>query len=163
MAELSFPMLIMRLSFRSNFGEEAVPWESRKSTRQKACILRCLCSMEGAHPTADELVDRLKRSGTPVSKATVYRFLTELEEAGRVRRYRGPEGGPALIEYLGDPAEGEEDYHLLCETCGTMLHFDSEPLREAFHRFADENALAIDESKLVLYGKCPGCVKRNRG
>ena len=44
-----------------------------------------------------------------------------------------------------------------------MLHFDSEPLREAFHRFADENALAIDESKLVLYGKCPGCVKRDRG
>ena len=137
--------------------------ESRKSTRQKASILRCLCGMEGAHPTADELVDRLKRSGTPVSKATVYRFLTELEEAGRVRRYRGPEGGPALIEYLGDPAEGEEDYHLLCETCGTMLHFDSEPLREAFHRFADENALAINESKLVLYGKCPGCVNRDRG
>ena len=96
--------------------------ESRKSTRQKASILRCLCGMEGAHLTADELVDRLKRSGTPVSKATVYRFLTELEEAGRVRRYRGPEGGPALIEYLGDPAEGEENYHLLCETCGTMLH-----------------------------------------
>ena len=48
--------------------------ESRKSTRQKASILRCLCSMEGAHLTADELVDRLKRSGTPVSKATVYRL-----------------------------------------------------------------------------------------
>ena len=43
--------------------------ESRKSTRQKASILRCLCGMEGAHLTADELVDRLKRSGTPVSKA----------------------------------------------------------------------------------------------
>ena len=72
------------------------------------------------------------------------------------------EGGPALIEYSGDATEDEEDYHLLCETCGTMLHFDSEPLRAAFHRFADENALAIDESKLILYGTCPGCVRKRR-
>ena len=79
-----------------------------------------------------------------------------------MRRYRGPEGGAAWIEYLGAPSEGEEDYHLLCESCGTMLHFDSEPLRAAFHRLADENDLAIDESRIVLYGTCPGCVRRSR-
>lgn len=141
--------------------EEKGTQDSRRSTRQKNLILRCLDGTKGVHLTADELVERLKQSGTPVSKATVYRFLAELEDAGRVRRYRGPEGGPAWFEYLGEPMEGEEDYHLLCELCGTMLHFESEPLREAFHRFADENALAIDESKLVLYGTCPGCVRRS--
>mgnify|MGYP000844309893 FL=1 len=142
--------------------EENAPRDLRRSTRQKNLILRCLNAAKGDHLTAEALVDRLKASGTPVSKATVYRFLAELEEAGRVRRYRGPDGGPALIEYSGDATEDEEDYHLLCETCGTMLHINSEPLREAFHRFADENDLAIDESRLVLYGRCPGCVKRGR-
>ena len=142
--------------------EENVPRDLRRSTRQKNLILRCLNAAKGDHLTAEALVDRLKASGTPVSKATVYRFLAELEEAGRVRRYRGPDGGPALIEYSGDATEDEEDYHLLCETCGTMLHINSEPLREAFHRFADENDHAIDESRLVLYGRCPGCVTRGR-
>lgn len=136
------------------------PHDSRRCTRQKNLILRCLDGMKGVHLTAEALVDRLKGSGTPVSKATVYRYLSELEDAGRVRRYRGPEGGPAWFEYLAEPAEG--DCHLLCESCGTMLHFDGEPLREAFHRFADQNALSIDESKLILYGTCPGCVKRRR-
>ena len=134
--------------------------DARRSTRQKSLILHCLEGTRDTHLTADELVDRLKDAGTPVSKATVYRYLAELEEAGRVRRYRGPEGGSAWFEYLDDPTAGEEDYHLLCESCGTVLHFESGPLREAFHRFADENDLAIDESKLLLYGTCPGCVKR---
>ena len=120
------------------------PHDSRRCTRQKNLILRCLDGMKGVHLTAEALVDRLKGSGTPVSKATVYRYLAELEEAGRVRRYRGPEGGSAWFEYLDDPTAGEEDYHLLCESCGTVLHFESGPLREAFHRFADENDLAID-------------------
>ena len=62
--------------------------ESRKSTRQKASILRCLCGMEGAHLTADELVDRLKRSGTPVSKATVYRSRSEERRVGKECRSR---------------------------------------------------------------------------
>ena len=66
--------------------EESARRDLRRSTRQKNLILRCLNAAKGDHLTAEALVDRLKASGTPVSKATVYRFLAELEEANAALR-----------------------------------------------------------------------------
>ena len=135
--------------------------ESRRGTRQKALILDCLKKTEGEHVTAEELVDRLKSAGTPVGKATVYRYLGELEDGSRVRRYLAPENGPACYQYLGENSICNQHYHLLCEACGNIVHFDSDSLEKVFKQLGRKNGFSIDQTKTVFYGACRDCT-RNR-
>jgi Fur family ferric uptake transcriptional regulator len=79
-----------------------------------------------SHFDADELIEKLQGAKTRVSRATVYRTLAKLVDAGLLRR----------IE-LGDRTVYDHDYgypahdHLVCEQCGSMTEFQSEEL-EAF-------------------------------
>ena len=133
--------------------------EGRKSTRQKESILNCLSACGAGHLTAEELLERLKRSNTPVSRATVYRYLTELESSGQVRRYLGVEGAPACFEYLDEEERACASFHLLCDACGQVVHFKNEDLEAAFERMASESGIVIDERRLVFYGSCAQCAK----
>ena len=132
--------------------------DARRNTKQKATILDCLKQTKGEHVTADEVVESLKRSGTPVGKATVYRYLGELEEGGRVRRYMGADKGPSCWQYVDEGSVCNEHYHLLCETCGNIVHFDSGQLSRAFREVSDRNEFSINRTKIVFYGTCASCL-----
>ena len=131
--------------------------ESRRNTRQKATILDCLKKTEARHVTADELADLLKVAGTPVGKATVYRYLTELEENGRVIRYGAVENGPACFQFIGENSLCNRHYHLLCETCGDIVHFESDRLGKVFKELGANNGFSINQTKIVFYGTCEIC------
>ncbi len=133
--------------------------EPRRGTRQKALILDCLKKTEGEHVTAEELLDRLKLAGTPVGKATVYRYLGELEDGSRVRRYPAPENGPACYQYLGENSVCRQHYHLLCGMCGNIVHFDSDGLEKVFKQLDRENGFLVDQTKTIFYGLCGDCTR----
>lgn len=136
--------------------------DSRRNTRQKAMILDCLERKEGEHVTADEVVELLKQAGTPVGKATVYRYLGELEQGGRVRRYMGADNGPSCWQYVGEGSVCNEHYHLLCGTCGNIVHFESERLGQTFREVSERNGFAVDRTKIVFYGTCASCLAKGR-
>ena len=129
----------------------------RRTTRQKALILECLKRMKGRHVTAEELAEALKRGGTPVGKATVYRYLGELEAAERLKRYRGAENGPACYQYIDAESGCGQHYHLLCETCGEIVHFESDALESALQKLNEGNGFTINPTKIVFYGICKNC------
>lgn len=141
-------------------GKNAGGGEPRRKTRQKTAILERLKRTEGEHVTADALVEILRRSGTPVGKATVYRYLSELEANGRVRRYRSL-NGPSCWQYMAEGAPCDEHYHLLCEGCGNIVHFDSEQLGEAFRSVSGRNGFVLDQAKTVFYGICAACLSED--
>lgn len=105
-----------------------------------------------SHFDAEELIEKLKGAKKPVSRATVYRTLSKLVDAGLLQR----------IE-LGDRTVYDHDYgypahdHLVCEQCGSMTEFQSEELEALLERVAAENEFRPAGHTLVIRGVCAAC------
>ncbi len=129
----------------------------RHNTKQKSIILEVL-EKNRNHITAEELITLLYNSGEKVGRATVYRYLHELENQGKVRKYTMGEKNTAYYQYTGD-SNCHGHYHLMCDTCGKLEHLDS-AFTEAFAKSAlDTHGFVIDCSKTVFYGKCKQCAE----
>lgn len=133
-----------------------------RNTRQKALILACLKNSGGAHLTAEEIGDMLKARCTPVAKSTVYRYLSQLEACSQVRKYTLSDGQSACYQYIGHDGACMEHYHLMCKTCGEVVHFDSAALGAMFASLRDQNGFSIDGRRTVFYGLCGKCTRAGR-
>lgn len=133
-----------------------------RKTKQKSLILSCLGDAAEGHVTAEHIVDELKAKGTPVAKSTVYRYLAQLEESGEVRKYLLSEGSPACYQFIGECESCFEHYHLMCQTCGQIVHFENEALQEIFSGMRERAGFHIDGSRTVFYGVCEECLETNR-
>ncbi len=130
-----------------------------RNTRQKALISGCLQEGGEGHITAEEIIDMLKAKGTPVAKSTVYRYLSQLEEGGEVRKYLLAEGTPACYQFIGESGPCLEHYHLMCQSCGQIVHFESAELQEMFAGMRASAGFHIDGSRTVFYGRCAACLQ----
>lgn len=127
-----------------------------RNTRQKALILGCLRGCRDEHVTAEAIIDALKANGTPVAKSTVYRYLAQLEDAGAVRKYFFAEGSPACYQYIDD-GDCPKHYHLICQGCGMIIHFQSVELDGAFRAMRETLRLHVDGCRTAFYGLCGQC------
>ena len=131
-----------------------------RNTRQKKLILDCLTSDAERHFTADEIIDILKSRRTPVAKSTVYRSLAMLEEGGEVRKYFLSELNSACYQFIADTKACAEHYHLMCVSCGKVIHFESAELRRAFQEIKAARKpgdFFVDGRRTVFYGRCGEC------
>ena len=130
-----------------------------RNTKQKALILDCLRESGEGHVTAEEIIDFLKAKGPPVAKSTVYRYLLQLEESGEVRKYLLAEGTPACYQFIGESGPCLEHYHLMCQSCGQIVHFEDAELQKFFGRMQEKAGFHIDGSRTVFYGLCGSCLE----
>ena len=104
------------------------------------------------HFDADELIDELKRQGFRVSRATVYRTLNKLVDAGLLRRIN-----------LGSRTVYEHDYgyaqhdHVHCEQCGTMLEFQNPQLEDLIREVCEQHQVQYQGHTFVIRGVCGNC------
>jgi Fur family ferric uptake transcriptional regulator len=144
-------------------GKDATAGKEKRAcrnTRQKKLILDCLASDAGRHFTADEIVDILKSRHTPVAKSTVYRSLAVLEESGEVRKYFLSEFNSACYQFVADANACAEHYHLMCVSCGKVVHFESAELGRAFQEIRSAQkpgGFFVDGRRTVFYGRCGKC------
>lgn len=135
-----------------------------RQTRQRALILHCLASgKEGEHITAEELAERLRQNHTPVGRATVYRYLKQLEAEGSVRRYAVGRREGDCYQYLGTTDGCRCHFHLLCERCGSVIHADDRAMRTAMERICSRYGFDVDEGRTVFYGLCSECRRHSAG
>lgn len=128
------------------------------NTKQKSIILDVL-EQNSNHMTADNIISLLSSSGEKVGRATVYRYLRELEEKGMVRKYTMGEKNTAYYQYTGQNPDCHGHYHLMCDICGRLEHLDSS-VAQAFAKSAlDSYGFVIDCSRTVFYGKCKDCAE----
>ncbi len=69
-------------------------------TRQRLQVMECIALNREKHMTADEIREKLKKTGVEIGKSTVYRTLEKLMEEGRVRKYIADEGKVPVINIL---------------------------------------------------------------
>lgn len=126
------------------------------STKQQQAVLHCLEQRSGEPLTAAALTEDLRRSGSPVGLATVYRQLEKLEQLGRVHKVNTEEG--AFYQYCPHQAGGRRDCFLLrCEGCGRIVHLDCSHLQSLYDHLEAEHHFRIDSRRTILTGLCQAC------
>ena len=88
-----------------------------------------------------------------IGLATVYRVLTQFEQAGILSRNYF-ETGKAVFELN----EGSHHDHLVCIDCGRVEEFQDDEIEKRQHEIADRHGFEIVDHTLAIYGRC-GCVK----
>ena len=126
------------------------------STKQQQAVLRCLEARQGESLTAADLAEDLRRAGSPVGLATIYRQLEKLEAAGRVHKVNTEEG--AFYQFCGHDGSGHRDCFLLkCSRCGRIRHLDCSHLQGLYDHLEREHHFRIDPRGTLFTGVCDLC------
>ncbi len=114
----------------------------------------------GRHMSAEDVYRSLVAEHMDVGLATVYRVLTQFEQAGLLVR-RHFEAGHAVFELN----EGPHHDHLVCLTCGRVEEFVDAEIEARQKAIAVERGFELQDHSLALYGVCrkPGCTHNNSG
>jgi Fur family ferric uptake transcriptional regulator len=111
------------------------------------------------HMSAEDVYKALIAEHIDVGLATVYRVLTQFEQAGLLTRNHF-EAGRAMFELN----EGPHHDHLVCLTCGRVEEFVDSDIESRQHRIAAERGFRLQDHALALYGECtkPNCEFRRK-
>ncbi len=117
-----------------------------KVTLPRMKILQQLESSDERHLSAEEIYKSLLDSGEDVGLATVYRVLTQFEQAGIVLRHNF-EGGSAVFEL----ADEDHHDHMVCTETGQVIEFMDSEIERRQQAVAEEQGYEIVDHSLVLY------------
>jgi Fur family ferric uptake transcriptional regulator len=110
------------------------------------------------HLSADDIERTLRDRGAHVGKATVYRTLELLAEAGMVVPRDFGEG---FRRYERTPGRQHHE-HLICLECGKVIEFVNERLERMKAHIAEEYGFRHRHHRLEIFGTCPECQQRER-
>jgi len=119
-----------------------------KVTLPRLRILELLEDGDKAHLSAEEIYRRLIDAGEEVGLATVYRVLTQFEQAGICIRHNFEEGH-AVYELT--PSDHHD--HMVCLDTGDVIEFTDDLIEERQKILATELGYEIIDHSMVLYVK----------
>lgn len=119
-----------------------------KVTLPRLRILEMLESEEQIHLSAEEIYKRFIKNGDEVGLATVYRVLTQFEQAGICIRHNF-EGGRSVYEIT--PTVHHD--HMVCLETGEIIEFYNDKIEEIQTKIAKERGYEIVDHSMILYVK----------
>lgn len=120
-----------------------------KATLPRLKILEIFQNSAVRHLTAEDVYKILLTENMDVGLATVYRVLTQFEQAGLLNRNHF-ETGKAIFELN----QGSHHDHLVCLDCGRVEEFYDEAIEKRQQEIAAERGFHIAEHALALYSNC---------
>jgi Fur family transcriptional regulator, ferric uptake regulator len=110
------------------------------------------------HMGADEVHQALIRDGFDVGIATVYRVLTQFEQAGILRR--SPYETSRAVYELND---GDHHDHIVCLDCGHVVEFVDPAIEARQEAVATQLGFKLQEHTMFMYGHCEqaACPRKN--
>jgi Fur family ferric uptake transcriptional regulator len=131
-----------------------------KATLPRLKILDVFQKGAQRHMTAEDVFRVLLEERSDIGLATVYRVLTQFEQAGILTRSHF-ESGKAVYELN----EGTHHDHLVCLDCGRVEEFYDAEIEKRQHAVAKTKGFMIAEHALSLYAHCTKnpCANRPTG
>src|SRR3954466_11783692 len=125
-----------------------------KATLPRLKIINLFEQSKVRHLSAEDVYRQLLADGLDVGLATIYRVLTQFEQAGLLVRHHF-ESGKAVFELKGG---GHHD-HIVCVECGHVEEFYDSEIEKRQTEVADERGFKIQDHSLHLYATCnrPNC------
>ncbi len=134
--------------FREYLASRSKP---QRFTGQQRDMVRFIFSKHN-HFDAEGLSDEMKQAGFQVSRATIYRILTKLVDAGLLRRLN-----------LGTRTVFEHDYgypqhdHLVCQSCKKMIEFQHPQMEAVLREMCQQHGFQYHGHSFVVRGVCADC------
>jgi Fur family ferric uptake transcriptional regulator len=120
-----------------------------KATLPRLKILDLFEHANVRHMTAEDVYKLLLNEGMDIGLATVYRVLTQFEQAGLLVRHHF-ESGKAVYELN----QGGHHDHLVCLQCGRVEEFYDAEIERRQSKIAKERGFVIHDHSLQLYADC---------
>lgn len=120
-----------------------------KATLPRLKILEIFQKGDQRHMTAEDVFRVLLLERSDIGLATVYRVLTQFEQAGILIRSHF-ESGKSVYELN----EGQHHDHLVCLDCGKVEEFFDAEIEKRQHAVAKAKGFAIADHALSLYANC---------
>jgi Fur family ferric uptake transcriptional regulator len=123
----------------------------QRFTEQQRDLVRYVFSQHN-HFDADQLIDAVKRENFQASRATVYRTLNKLVDAGMLRRLE-----------VGAHTYYEHDYgypqheHLYCQQCNQIIEFQHPALNAMIEDICRQHNFRSIGHSLIVRGLCDDC------
>ena len=135
----------------STFLERLRPVGGKRSSKRDL-IVNVFLRQEG-HLSADDLVEIMRHDNHKISRATVYRTLQWMVEAGIARKVDFGEGRFRFEHSYRHPRH----FHLICKTCNQSSEFLSSDIEGFVEEIAAERGFSARQSVLQIYGTCEEC------
>lgn len=124
-----------------------------KVTVPRIKILKILeLETDGKHFSAEKVFNILLTDGEEIGLATVYRVLTQFEQAGLVKRHNF-EAENSVFELN----KGGHHDHIVCIKCGKVDEFYDNIVEKRQQNIATKLGYQLTDHNLNLYGFCSQC------
>ena len=120
-----------------------------KTTLPRLKILNLFEHGDVRHLSAEDVYKKLIGEGLDVGLATVYRVLTQFEQAGLLTRHHF-DSGKSVFELN----QGGHHDHLVCLQCGRVEEFNDPEIEKRQIKVAEKLGFSIREHSLYLYADC---------
>lgn len=123
-------------------------------SKQREIILDTL-SKNAIHPTAEALLEFLKRDDSNVGMTTLYRNLNQLAEAGLIKKIDGLEPSAHFDHNTF------EHYHFICEKCKKVYDIPSSVAPDLVKNTTEATGFDITSHDIVFHGICSECKRKD--
>ena len=126
-----------------------------KATLPRLKILEIFQKGAQRHMTAEDVYRALLEERTDIGLATVYRVLTQFEQASILSRSNF-ESGKAIYELN----EGQHHDHFVCTRCGKVEEFYDPEIEKRQQLIAQSMGWVVEDHAMALYGRCANCAEK---
>ena len=135
--------------------QERLRKQGLKLTRPRRLVAGKLLSTRG-HVAADDLIQLLRRDGTPVGRATVYRTLAILRACGLFDEHDFGSGHKVYERALGRPHHD----HMFCIACGTVIEFREPRIEHLQEEVVRRHRFQAMYHSHKIFGYCRKCAAK---
>jgi Fur family ferric uptake transcriptional regulator len=126
--------------------------EGGKRSSKREQIVNVFLRQEG-HLSADDLFDLIRKDDHRISRATVYRTLQWMVDAGIARKVDFGEGRFRFEHSYRQPRH----FHLICKSCHRSFEFLSSDIEVLVEEVATARGFTPSQSVVQIYGTCEEC------
>jgi Fur family transcriptional regulator, ferric uptake regulator len=127
-----------------------------KATLPRLKIMEIFQTGDQRHMTAEDVYRVLLLDRSDIGLATVYRVLTQFEQAGILLRSNF-ESGKAVYELN----EGQHHDHFVCTACGKVEEFYDAEIEKRQQLIAKTKGWVVQDHTMALYGQCASCAAKS--
>lgn len=109
------------------------------------------------HPSAGMVYEKVRESYPGISKATVYRLLSEAADEGKILRLKLSDSSDRYDITL------KKHYHIICKRCGAVADVEVDFDDELFAKQAIGcEGFAVEDCRLEFFGICRACAEEEK-
>lgn len=130
----------------------------QRVTKARVAVLCAVLAAGTEHVSADDLLAQVAATTADVHRATVYRTLDSLTDAGVLRHVHLDRGLRAY--HLAGSGRPRAHLHAQCSRCGTVVDLPAEVLGNAAVRIRAATGFELDAGHAALSGLCAACAQK---